>query len=416
MHYITMLFDNVSFANTLACNASECLSWIIVLLNILTVFYLAFCAWFKVTKAVKLSGFVWTAITVCTTVIILFFHTCIFTIISAVFTALISMATLSVVFNHKLQKAENITEVDNEIKGYYVIFNTTDKKYAFRLYDKTKKYFMTSCYKYNSLEEVKKAITICRKNGIDVMLEDQTAEWIKSVNLPKFVMAEYQNKYYNEYIISNELTMLKSIFYSDIVVCTKCVNKVMNAVLSDELFISKDILDGDDFKNEVTNEVVKDSTEEKIEKPNLVAEQNIINSEEEKNDESGVSFNVNTKYTFEEELKMQNKEIKQLYVKLREYAMSKENIKEFASLYKVKFKWGRNDLMHVLFKRGELECRVMAGSGELKRLALQGEGPKIKEQPTKVHLIDNQSFESIINLIDIAYINIEEARKKVEEN
>ena len=61
-----------SFNETISCNASECLSWIIVLFNILTVFYLAFCAWFKITKTVKLFGWVWAGINVCATVIILF--------------------------------------------------------------------------------------------------------------------------------------------------------------------------------------------------------------------------------------------------------------------------------------------------------------------------------------------------------
>lgn len=125
-------------------------------------------------------------------------------------------------------------------------------------------------------------------------------------------------------------------------------------------------------------------------------------------------FNINVRYEFVEELNRQNKKIQALYKEIVEYVLSKANVREFDSKYLIKFKWGRNDLMHVKFKRGEIECSVMAGSSELKRYALLDNGTKIKEQPTKIHPTNETSLQAIKDLIDISYTNIEEARKKID--
>ena len=128
-----------SFMNNLVCSQDECLCWIIILLNILTVFYLVFCAWFKVTKPVKVLGYVWASALTIGAVAIVAIHTCIFTILSAVFTALVVMAVLSVVFNKGVFERVDTEEKPLKASGSYVIHKTDKNNYAFIIYDNKKK-------------------------------------------------------------------------------------------------------------------------------------------------------------------------------------------------------------------------------------------------------------------------------------
>ena len=104
----------------LACDSTDCLSYIISLLDILTVLYLSYCASFRVNKGVRIFGWVWAAIVVAATVTIIAIHTCLFTLVSALFTALVLMALFGVTF-------ESIT---NERKMKDVKENETDKPAA----------------------------------------------------------------------------------------------------------------------------------------------------------------------------------------------------------------------------------------------------------------------------------------------
>ena len=82
----------------LACDSTDCLSYIISLLDILTVLYLSYCASFRVNKGVRIFGWVWAAVVVAATIAIIAIHTCLFTLVSALFTALVLMALFGVTF------------------------------------------------------------------------------------------------------------------------------------------------------------------------------------------------------------------------------------------------------------------------------------------------------------------------------
>ena len=82
----------------LACDSTDCLSYIISLLDILTVLYLSYCASFRVNKGVRIFGWVWAAVVIAATIAIIAIHTCLFTLVSALFTALIMMALFGVTF------------------------------------------------------------------------------------------------------------------------------------------------------------------------------------------------------------------------------------------------------------------------------------------------------------------------------
>ena len=100
----------------LACDSTDCLSYIISLLDILTVLYLSYCASFRVNKGVRIFGWRWAAVVVAATVTIIAIHTCLFTLVSALFTALVLMALFGVTFesisNEKRlkEKKENANE------------------------------------------------------------------------------------------------------------------------------------------------------------------------------------------------------------------------------------------------------------------------------------------------------------------
>ena len=82
----------------LACESTDCLSYIISFIDILTVLYLSYCASFRVNKGVRIFGWVWAALVVAATVTIIAIHTCLFTLVSALFTALVLMALFGVTF------------------------------------------------------------------------------------------------------------------------------------------------------------------------------------------------------------------------------------------------------------------------------------------------------------------------------
>lgn len=90
-----------SSERSLLCSANGCLSWIFVIINFMTVFYLAFCMYYKLNKTVKIIGYVWSGMVVAGAVTLVMLHTCLFTIICNAFTALMLFATLYVLFTNK---------------------------------------------------------------------------------------------------------------------------------------------------------------------------------------------------------------------------------------------------------------------------------------------------------------------------
>ncbi|GEM_PF-2430202 len=93
-----ILLADGGILSKLACESTDCLSYIISLLDILTVLYLAYCASFRVNKGVRIFGWIWAAVVIAGTVTIVALHTCLFTLVSALFTALVLMALFGVTF------------------------------------------------------------------------------------------------------------------------------------------------------------------------------------------------------------------------------------------------------------------------------------------------------------------------------
>ena len=247
-----------------ACSAEECLSWIIILLNILTVFYLVFCAWYKVTKGVKVIGYVWASVLAVGTVAVVAIHTCLFTILSAVFSALIIMAVLSVVLNKGI--LANVMDGEEKQKkplGCYVIHKTDKENFCFLLYDDKKVAIAKSWFKYNSIDEAKAAIEDCRNGGRIASVEDKTKSWIEFVNHPKFELSETDGKYSFVMSLTSESKIIHSESFGEYEQCEKTMQTTLSAVLSDKIyFAEREVLADGQFEEKSSPVIAEDKKEE----------------------------------------------------------------------------------------------------------------------------------------------------------
>lgn len=246
-----------SIHSKLLCNTEECLSYILVLLNLLTIFYLVYSSYRKVTKITQIFGYFWSCFIMCGTVTVLFIHTCIFTIMCAVFTGMAIIAVLSMIYESKHpenrtqnDEFDNNYKLENKPQGCYVIYKTDDDKFTFALHAKNKKKLLQSVYKYDTLEEAKKAIFKCRDFGSMAELENSTGEWILDVNHPKFRLYLNGETYYIDLAVSENTILLKSNPVESYSEANWNANNSMKCVNTTVLYFAKgknNVLDGKDF-------------------------------------------------------------------------------------------------------------------------------------------------------------------------
>lgn len=260
-----MVFTNLlseSIFSKLLCDTDSCLSFIIIFLDILSVFYLVFCSYYKITKTVRLIGYIWASFLLCSTVTIMFIHTCIFTVMGVMFTIMIEMPILSIAFRRD-KSVENKEEKDAETKkkdvGCYVIFPTTDNKFVFGLHNKKGELLAMSTFKYSNVEEAKEAIIFTRNISGGCDFEDLTQNWTLDTKHPKFRMYLKKQKYFFEFAVNEELTTLKSEAIDDSVVCLKMVNEARKCITSSVIYFAtskSDIKNGKKYSlysKEMTN-------------------------------------------------------------------------------------------------------------------------------------------------------------------
>ena len=113
-----------STARDLLCNVNSCLSWIFVIVNFMTISYLAFCNYYKLNKPVKVIGFVWSGLVVAGAGVLVALHTCIFTIMCTVFTAMLVYAVLYVL----LKDNETTIKAEKQKKASESSTKTSKKK------------------------------------------------------------------------------------------------------------------------------------------------------------------------------------------------------------------------------------------------------------------------------------------------
>ena len=240
----------------LICDAEECLSWIIVLLNLLSVFYLVFCSYFKPTRTVRIFGWVWSAIQIVLTVFVLFKHTCFYTILSTVFTGLVLMAILTVVFDVRVYQVDtpnnNSSHIEygggeGENNGFYVIHTTDDNKFCYVLYDSRKKPIAYSYYRYDDIEVCKSHIESSRSGGSSALVEDRTQAWIRDVLHPKFILYRSNDKFQFKLAITNEVVLMISEQFNSYRECLSVLERVKNVIGSSQTYTTTEMMESRDF-------------------------------------------------------------------------------------------------------------------------------------------------------------------------
>ena len=231
-------------------DANECLSWIICLLNILAVFYLVFCAWFRVTKFVKIIGYIWSGVLVVGTVTVIALHACLFTILSGVFTALVLMAMFAAIFSDG-SFAGNESIQNLKAIGSYVIHKTDDNKYAFLIYNDKKVVLSKSYFKYETIEAAKNAANQCKESGKLAPVENKTNNWVEIVNHPKFVVDSSDNKFSFGLYLNGKTPIVVSESFENKDQMEKKLQEVLLAIKSEKLYLAKEeVLAGNIFKEE----------------------------------------------------------------------------------------------------------------------------------------------------------------------
>ena len=234
---------------SLICSGTECFCWILVLFNIFAVFYLMFCSFWKISMLVKISGWVYSGVLICSTILILFFHTCIFTLLTTIFTGMMLMAMLSIILPQQGELWEK-TEKTKASKplGSYVISETLDGWFAFGLYDSKRKLLVSSTYAYASIEDAKKAVASCRENGIIAETDDQTGVWIQEKFIPKFEIYKDEEEYGFFLRVFEEDSMIHSKKFRKISACMVLLEKVKANIGATNLYMSIEKISGDDYK------------------------------------------------------------------------------------------------------------------------------------------------------------------------
>ena len=163
---------------------------------------------------------------------------------------------------------------------------------------------------------------------------------------------------------------------------------------------AEDVVVIENAEEQPAEEVAEETTEE------------VEETEEATNEPEGVVFTKASKESFAVQLARLPIETRALYKEILEYAESKEDTKTKESLSHVMVKVGRMRLIEFKFARGNLVCKFMAGSSELKNYSLAEKAVKIKEKPVTIELENEDSVAVAKNMVDIVYKNIVEANKE----
>lgn len=233
----------------MACSGSECLCWIMVLFNIFAVFYLVFCSFWKVSRMVKISGWVYSGILIFATILTLFFHTCIYTLLATIFTGMMLMAILSIVLPQQGDPREKSGKVKApKPLGAYVISETFDGWFAFGLYDSKRKNLVNSTYVYDSVQAAKEAIISCREDGQIAETEDRSGLWIQEKYIPKYEIYKDGEAYAFALSIFEESSILCSEKFAKLSTCLARLDKVKANISTTDIYMSVEKISGDGYK------------------------------------------------------------------------------------------------------------------------------------------------------------------------
>ena len=229
---------------SLCSNPEKCFCWLIILLDIFAIFYLVFVSFYKVTRLVRMIGWIWIGVLITADIIILAIHPCVLTLLCILFTIMIMAAMLSVVLpnagNWEMPEKTGDDEKPKKKEkcGSYVVREIDPQKYCFELYDPQNRLLVRSLHCYLSVGDVKQAIASTRESGQIAEVEDRTVDWIKEVNHPKFELFKDGAKFRFQLSSDSSFVIFRSKPFASLQECKKQMDKTIAAVASLAVYIS----------------------------------------------------------------------------------------------------------------------------------------------------------------------------------
>lgn len=424
------------FLKNITCSGTECLCWILVLFNILAVFYLVFCSFWKVTRIVKITGWVYAAGLLCLTVGILIAHTCIYTLLTTVFTCMMIMAIFAVVLPQPNANTEDEKADKRKGKlGAYVISKTTDERYVFALYDSARRLIVKSKYAYASIDETKQEICVCRNSGMRAAINDKTGAWIQEEQYPTFEMYVDGGQYRFCLKINGEYVIFDSNGFDELRACEKTLEKAKQTVASTDVYLNTEIADGKEyvrFSNEThedplpiveeTTEIIAPIAEETIEETVIeevaaTATEDSVLVEAEPVEEGvigGVAFNRDMKTLWTKYAEL-SEEQRRYFDAISNYANAKDGVKRIESKEYLTFKYGKDKVVRLRIRKDMTEAVFMLVASAFKQAFTENE-LKVKEAATIIRVENEAYLDGVLKTIDMQYdALIEERRIKREE-
>jgi len=365
-------------------------------------------------------GWIWIGVLVTADVIIVAIHPCILTLLCILFTIMIMTAMLSVVlpstvYEEKFEQKEDTQKTKSKAKlGSYVVREINDKKYCFEIYDKQDKFLVRSFNCYKSINDVKQAIGITRRNGEIAEIEDRTVNWIKEANHPKFEMYKEDGFYYFKLSLDKKVVVFESIGYETLQECKKQLDKTVVAVKSLAVYISVEQLleeDAQQYKNKKPLTFEDEQTEE-VEQ--VIPQAHTAEVHEIKVDEGAVIINAGEKKTLWESYDELSKEQKGFFDGLRKAAQEKTGSREFESSVQLSYVLFKDKLMRIQIKRGVVEAIFMLMDSTFKQMQNAGD-IKIKETKTVVKIENDAYYALALETLNKKYDLIVEQKAEREE-
>ena len=375
-------------------------------------------SFYRVTKLVRMIGWIWLGVLITADVIIVAMHPCILTLLCILFTIMIMTAILSVVlpnagYEEKYEPKEHTPKQKSDAKcGSYVIREVDKNKYCFEIYDKQNKFLVRSYNCYKNISDVKQAIAIARRNGEIAEIEDRTVSWIKEANHPKFEMYKEDDLYYFKLTSDSKSIMFRSNSYVAIQECKRQLDKTIAAVKSLAVYISVEKLLAEDAEQYKHLKPISYDTEESepAEQPVLQVQKQA--KEEVKVDDGAVVINTGEKKNLWESYGELSAEQKGFFDGLRKAAQEKSGSREFESSVQLSYVLFKDKLMRIQIKRNTVEAIFMLMDSTFKQNASD---IKIKETKTVIRLENDAYYALALETLNKKYDLLVEQKAERED-
>lgn len=423
--------------SSLCDDAENCLCWLIILLDIFAIFYLVFCSFYRVTKFVRMVGWMWNGVLITADVIIVYLHPCILTLLCVLFTIMIMTAILSVVLPRTAEDEPSSEQGKSKPKkegklGSYVVREVGRNHYCFEIYDKQDKFLVRSFKCYKTVDEAKKDILVTIESGTIAGLEDRTVRWIKETEHPKFQMYVEHEKYFFKLTANETKILFKSDPFSRLSECKATLQKTMDAVKTTAIYMSEERLSCDVFEQYYGD--TEDDIEEKIDKTMYerkplfeIPEEFLVEQAKQPKQEiaeekpktidaanGAVTINLTEKKTLWESYEELPKQQKQYFDKLNKAAEEKEGSRKFESSSQLSFVVFRDKLMKLQIKRNVVEAIFMLMDPTFKQIE-NAKDIKLKETKTVIRIENDSYFDLALKTLDKKHESLMEQKQEREK-